>query len=118
MSRPQLMISRNVWRPNIMASPAIVATTEVTGRTVSGPKYPKRMIAVIMRDTFLEMWSGNLGRTGHTHVAGTVISRGVNHRDRVPHRPAVGRRSRALIRDRDGARAGGQGRPSQLRGVR
>src|SRR3954453_740519 len=55
-----------------MANPAIVATMEVTGRTVSGPKYPKRMIEVSMSVTFPEIGSRNVSRTGHARAAGTL----------------------------------------------
>src|SRR3954454_13953627 len=55
-----------------MANPAIVATMEVTGRTVSGPKYPKRMIEVSMSVTFPEIGSRNVSRTGQARAAGTV----------------------------------------------
>jgi hypothetical protein len=41
-----------VWRPMSMKSPKTVATIEVTGRTVSGPKYPRSKTKPFMSITF------------------------------------------------------------------
>jgi hypothetical protein len=52
-------VYRMIDLPNIMTNAAIVATTEVMGMTVSGPKYAKKMAKVCMANASLHLRNEN-----------------------------------------------------------